>query len=62
MTAHTRDISDFPHVDLLPGAGVRITHTPTGLFRECSRYPVTTMNKDAAYDELVLELETNPTI
>lgn len=56
-----RDITEF-EIDLLPAAGVRITHIPTGLYRESSRYPVTTMNRDAAYDELIMELDTNPAL
>lgn len=59
MSAETRDISEFS-VDHLEGSSVRVTHVPTGLSRTCARYPVQSMNHDHAYDELVMELETNP--
>lgn len=60
-TDESRDISEFD-LELLPSSGVRITHTPSGLSRECCRFVVMHMNLDAAYDELVMELDTNPTM
>lgn len=59
IKSESRDITEFDLI-LLPMSGVRVTHVPTGLYREVQRYPVTSMNLDAAYDELVLELDTNP--
>lgn len=55
----SRDITEFD-LELLPMSGVRVTHIPSGLSRESKRYPVTSMNLDKAYDELVMELDTNP--
>jgi len=59
LQPESRDVTEF-ELELLSGSGVKITHVPTGLYRESRRYPVTTMNRDAAFDELMMELETNP--
>ncbi|QGJ95037.1 hypothetical protein SEA_REDWATTLEHOG_176 [Gordonia phage RedWattleHog] len=47
-------------VTYLGNGGVRVTHTPTGESRESSRHPVMTMNFDAAWEELRMELQTRP--